>query len=749
MNALQRRCWSGALVLGLASMSCADLCLNATVVAAREIRSAELRVRRVGNSVALVVVGVGARARLEQQKQTSFAWEARIVSPDASRLRIGRQQQLSLPMAGLESVMLLEAGDDYILRVVPDDNTNLSQPLISSKGDDLVVQFDGLGQAPPVQTNARLDLRKPGRIPQERFAPPLQPRAVAPPVGDMAVGTMLVANRSFVNVSGPPVTLTLKDAPAKDALMSLARLGGYGFVFVDEASATTEASSASGGRPVTMAFRSERFDRALNSVLMASGLQGKLDGRTLLIGTAVSAKSFGPQMSKVFRLNQAPAGDAAKYLGNLGAKIQVTQSSVTTNSALSVASTGGGSSNETTTTSESSAAYSAGVGPLLGLIGTVDTRLNTITLIGDSQLIAVAQSYLRQIDLRTRQVAVKVQILNVTLTNNKSIDSSFSARIGDEGYFVSESGNAHMNFGRMKPGNSNGTGVYGSGPSGRPGVYQSQDPLVQQQRAALVPKKIWVPGVDGGSGQFVDVFDANGDPVYVPSTNPNSAEFVNVFDENGQPVYVRGKNPNQYRQANDSFYAYLEAAINSVSAKTLAQPTLLVQEGQKAQVETGDSVVTGTEEIERDNGTTATVPTRENAGLTVDLDVARIDDNGFVTLSITPVISVADPTGDNVGGYSISNISTRKLDSGQVRLRDGQSLILTGVITEADRQTANKWPLLGDLPIVGQLFRSSTSERQKTELVVIVTPRILEDQQGGSFGYGYRPGTNASRDLLR
>ena len=88
-------------------------------------------------------------------------------------------------------------------------------------------------------------------------------------------------------------------------------------------------------------------------------------------------------MSKVFRLNQAPAGDAAKYLGNLGAKIQVTQSSVTTNSALSVASTGGGSSNETTTTSESSAAYGAGVGPLLGLIGTVDTRLNTITLIGD------------------------------------------------------------------------------------------------------------------------------------------------------------------------------------------------------------------------------------------------------------------------------------------------------------------------------------------------------------------------------
>merc|ERR1712196_391136 len=76
--------------------------------------------------------------------------------------------------------------------------------------------------------------------------------------------------------------------------------------------------------PVTMAFRNERFDRALNSVLLASGLQGKLDGRTLMVGSAVSAKTFGPQMSKVFRLNQVEADKAADYLANLGAQISAT-----------------------------------------------------------------------------------------------------------------------------------------------------------------------------------------------------------------------------------------------------------------------------------------------------------------------------------------------------------------------------------------------------------------------------------------
>lgn len=752
MNSLGRRCWTGVLVVGLATTSWSAPLLTASPARAREQRPAELQVLRQGDSVSLVVKGVGSRARLEQQKQTSFSWEARIVSSEASGLRAGTQQQVSLPTAGLESVMLLEAGDDYILRVVPDDDTTLAQPQISSNGGDLLIQFAGLSLAPTAQTTARLDLRKPGRVPQPRFAPPLRPRAVAPPVGDMAVGTMLVTNRSFVNVTGPAVTLTLKDAPAKDALMSLARLGGYGFVFVDEISGQTSATDGSSERPVTMAFRGERFDRALNSVLMASGLQAKLDGTTLLIGTTVSAKTFGPQMSKIIRLNQADSDSASQYLGNLGAQISVTNTTKITSRSSERAGTSS-SSSESSTTSESdrseSEFYGSGVGPLLGLIGTTDTRLNTITLIGDSQLIALAQSYLRQIDLRTRQVAVKVQMLSVSLSNTKDIDSSFSARIGEEFFVVSDSGQAHMNFGRKKPGGVNGAGLYSDGVSGAPGVYRSQDPLVQQQRAALVPKQVWVPGVDGATGAFQSVYDANGQPIYVPSSNPNATDFVNVYDANGQPVYVKGKNPDEYRQADDSFYSYLEARITSASAKTLAEPTLLIQEGQVAAVETGQSVVTGVTEKTTQNGTTSSIPTRENAGLKVEVDVARIDDNGFITLSINPEVSVAIPTDSVSGGYQISDIQARKMNSGQVRLRDGQSLVLTGVIQDTDREVAKKWPILGDLPIVGQLFRSTSSTRQKDELVIIVTPRILDDEQGGAYGYGYRPQTPASREMLR
>lgn len=260
-----------------------------------------------------------------------------------------------------------------------------------------------------------------------------------------------------------------------------------------------------------------------------------------------------------------------------------------------------------------------------------------------------------------------MKILSVSCTNDKTIDSSFSAKIGEEGYFVSNSGTAHMNFGRSKLGGTSGKRFYGEGEgvSGVPGVYASQDPLVQQQRTTMFPQQVFVPGADGGSGAFLDVFDVNGHPIFVSSANPNSTDFVDVFDESGQPVYICGKDPAKYRQPSDSFYSHLEAVITSSSAKTLAQPTLLIQEGQRPEVKTGESIVTGVEELERENGTTVTVPTRENAGLKVNVDVARVDDNGFVSLSINPEVSVAVPTGDNSQDYSIFNTSSRKLNPGK------------------------------------------------------------------------------------
>ena len=157
--------------------------------------------------------------------------------------------------------------------------------------------------------------------------------------------------------------------------------------------AAATPAGGDGDTNVTMAFADQTYSRALNSVLLASGLQAKLDGRTLMVGEMASGKTFGPQMSKVYRLNQASASSAADYLASLGAQIRKVVVTPSTNfedesSEGDSSSQGSGSSGgddlliPMLTDVET---YGAVSGPLRGLAGTTDSRLQTITLVGDSQ----------------------------------------------------------------------------------------------------------------------------------------------------------------------------------------------------------------------------------------------------------------------------------------------------------------------------------------------------------------------------
>ena len=313
-----------ALIGSLALAEC-DVLLGlggSGAIRAQSQGSMNLRVRRGNDAVELVIEGVGSQPR-SGAALNGQVWEGRLQTQGAPGIRNG-QVSLTDPATGIQSATLVGSGSSYALRMTPSPGSPLQDPVVSANGRDLILKFPGLVAAPTLQTG-RLNLNTPGRVPQTQYAPPLRPRAVAPPLGDMAVGTMVLQNSSYVNVSGPPVTLTLNNAPAKDALMALARLGGYGFVYVsDSADSDDESDAVSSANLVSIAFQNETYSRALNGVLLSSGLQGKLDGRTLLVGAAGTAMSFGPQVSKVYRLNQASAASAANYLANLGARIKKT-----------------------------------------------------------------------------------------------------------------------------------------------------------------------------------------------------------------------------------------------------------------------------------------------------------------------------------------------------------------------------------------------------------------------------------------
>jgi len=168
-------------------------------------------------------------------------------------------------------------------------------------------------------------------------------------------------------------------------------------------------------------------------------------------------------------------------------------------------------------------------------------------------------------------------------------------------------------------------------------------------------------------------------------------------------------------------------------------------------VRVGTNVVTGYEtETPSQGGNVVCTPTLSTAGLVLGARVEKIDDNGFVTFVLSPSVSaVTDVEQAPQGcGSNLNILSVRSLDTGALRVRDGQTLIMTGVISEFDRQEVSKWPILGDIPLIGQFFRSTSGQKEKRELVIMVTPRIVNDEQGGVYGYGYQPGTAAGRDFF-
>ena len=141
-------------------------------------------------------------------------------------------------------------------------------------------------------------------------------------------------------------------------------------------------------------------------------------------------------------------------------------------------------------------------------------------------------------------------------------------------------------------------------------------------------------------------------------------------------------------------------------------------------------------------------PEEGTSGLTFGARVSKIDDNGFVTFSLSPSISAVTGT-ELIQGCGTRNVlSLRRLDTGSVRVRDGHTLVLTGVISDTDAQVVRKWPLLGDIPLIGQFFRQSSNARDKRELVILVTPRIIDDTLGDGYGYGYRPQLPAARQIM-
>jgi pilus assembly protein CpaC len=111
--------------------------------------------------------------------------------------------------------------------------------------------------------------------------------------------------------------------------------------------------------------------------------------------------------------------------------------------------------------------------------------------------------------------------------------------------------------------------------------------------------------------------------------------------------------------------------------------------------------------------------------------------NGNIHLRVVPEVSQLDfANGLTISGFNIPALSTRRADT-EFELQDGQSFVIAGLMDNRVTQIANKFPGLGDIPILGNLFKSKNLQKNKSELMVLCTVHRISPSTQEPAGPGY------------
>ena len=180
------------------------------------------------------------------------------------------------------------------------------------------------------------------------------------------------------------------------------------------------------------------------------------------------------------------------------------------------------------------------------------------------------------------------------------------------------------------------------------------------------------------------------------------------------------------------FQAFLDALETKGAITTLAEPTLVALSGETASFLAGGEFPIpvaqgngggGGEDGGGGNGNSITVEFKP-FGVSLAFTPTVLAD-GVINIEVAPEVSSIDPTASIIiNGLRIPGLQTRRAKT-TVELRDGESFAMAGLLRRDFQDTVRQFPILGSIPIIGTLFRSTGFQREETELVIIVTPRLV------------------------
>jgi type IV pilus assembly protein PilQ len=170
--------------------------------------------------------------------------------------------------------------------------------------------------------------------------------------------------------------------------------------------------------------------------------------------------------------------------------------------------------------------------------------------------------------------------------------------------------------------------------------------------------------------------------------------------------------------------------LQTNKAKLIANPSVVV-------VDNSESLITiASEVIHKVTSTVSLSVVTTNVELTkagIFLNVVpRVSNDGFITMRLRPQVStpLGPPTnfGTQASPVIVTLLNYRDILAQEVRIKDGQTLVLGGIFTETEAAQLSKTPYLAEAPVLGALFRNTLKGRNRTELMLLITPKIVEEE---------------------
>lgn len=171
-----------------------------------------------------------------------------------------------------------------------------------------------------------------------------------------------------------------------------------------------------------------------------------------------------------------------------------------------------------------------------------------------------------------------------------------------------------------------------------------------------------------------------------------------------------------------SFLATLNAEIQNGSVDMLAQPTLSTVEGKQAIYFAGEQIPYVSQVTQAATGQSQVQVSFLNVGITLNFK-PRLDSDGKLTIDVNPIVSSLLEF-RMVGGQVEAPRTSNRQAATTVRVSNGEPFVLAGLITDTERTSITKIPILGDLPMVGKLFRDKNKTGSRTEIIIVVTPVV-------------------------